>query len=263
MQNTVPARHLSILEFGKAQITGNLVHGDCAMTHRTVIAAAVFLLATQAFLLATQASARVPAPMIPTALVEDVKGATAEVEFMDYVGSGQVIKLAPGDVVVLSYLKSCEHETITGGIVTVGAERSDVQGGRIVRAKVPCDGGKMRLSAEQASASAASAFRLQSADIQPRLYARTPVIQLPRTLAGEDRTLLIRRTDRRKIERHEIKLSDSIVAAGFYDLANSEVSLVRGAIYDARIGRHTMTFQVDAKAKSGPAPVVSRLLRFQ
>jgi hypothetical protein len=241
-----------------------------SMARRSLIVAAVLVSATQV-------SARAPAPMIPTALVEDVKGATAEVEFMDYVGSGQVIRLEGGDVVVLSYLKSCEHETITGGTVTVGAERSDVQGGRIVRAKVPCDGGKMRLSSEQASASAASAFRLQSADIEPRIYARTPVFQLPRVLAGEDRTLLIERTgrarERRKIERqeikrqeierHEIKIDDSIVAAGFYDLANANVSLSRGAIYDARIGRHRMTFQVDANAKSGPAPIVSRLLRFQ
>jgi hypothetical protein len=117
----------------------------------------------------------------------------------------------------------------------------------------------------------------ETRDEKPRIYARTPVFQLPRVLAGEDRTLLIWRTgrarERRKIERqeikrqeierHEIKIDDSIVAAGFYDLANANVSLGRGAIYDARIGRHRMTFQVDAKAKSAPAPVVSRLLRFQ
>ena len=157
------------------------------MALRTLVVAA-------ALAFATQASARIPAPMVPTALVEDVKTATADVEFMDYVGSGQVIKLEPGDVVVLSYLRSCEHETITGGTVIVGVDRSEVQGGRIVRAKVLCDGGKMRLSAEQASVSAASAFRLQSADVQPRLYARTPVIQLPRVLASEDRTLPIERT---------------------------------------------------------------------
>jgi hypothetical protein len=211
---------------------------------------------------ATPVSARVPAPLVPTALVEDVKSASAEIEFMDYVGSGQVIKLQPDDVVVLSYLKSCEHETITGGTVIVGMERSDVQGGRIVRAKVPCDGGNMRLSAQQASTSAASAFRLQSADVQPRLYARTPVIQLPRVLASEDRTLLIERTGRGR-ERHAFAIDDTIAAAGFYDLAKVNLSLTRGAIYDARIGRHKMTFQVDAKAKSGPAPVVSRLLRFQ
>lgn len=81
-------------------------------------------------------------------------------------------------------------------------------------------------------------------------------------LASNDRTLLIERTDRRG-ERHEIKIDDTVAAAGFYDLAKINVSLTRGAIYDASIGSHKMTFQIDAKAKSGPAPVVSRLLRFQ
>jgi hypothetical protein len=211
---------------------------------------------------ATQGSAHAPAPMIPTALVEDVKSATADIEFMDYVGNGQVIKLAPGDVLVLSYLKSCEHETITGGTVIVGTERSDVRDGQIVEAKVPCDGGKMRLSSQQASKSAASAFRLQSADIQPTLYARTPLVQLPKVLAGGDRTLLIERIDR-KGERHELKIDDTIAATGFYDLAGMNVTLARGGIYDASIGGHKMMFQIDAKATSGPAPIVSRLLRFQ
>jgi hypothetical protein len=71
--------------------------------------------------------------MIPTALVEEVKSATAVIEFMDYVGSGQVLKLEPGDVLVLSYLKSCEHETIRGGTVRVGAEHSEVEGGQGAR----------------------------------------------------------------------------------------------------------------------------------
>src|SRR5262249_17307236 len=145
---------------------------------------------------ATSVSARVPAPLIPTALVEDVKSSTADVEFMDYVGTGQVIKLGPGDVLVLSYLKSCEHETITGGTVTVGTERSDVRDGQVVRTKVPCDGGKIRLTSAQANASAASTFRLQSAGSEPTLYARTPVVRLPKGLAPEGRTLTIVRTDR-------------------------------------------------------------------
>jgi hypothetical protein len=191
-----------------------------------------------------------------------VKSTTADVEFMDYIGTGQVIKLQPRDVLVLSYLKSCEYETITGGTVFVGAERSEVQGGKIDRAKVPCDGGKMRLTAETASKSAASAFRLQSAAIQPDLYGRTPVVQLPKGLASQDRTLLIERIDRRG-ERHEIKIDDAVAAAGFYDLAKVNVSLARGAIYDASMGDHKMTFRIDPKAKSGPAPVVSRLLRIE
>src|SRR5215471_486768 len=158
---------------------------------------------------ATPVAAHVPAPLVPMALVEDVKSATADIEFMDYVGNGQVIKLGPHDLLVLSYLKSCAHETITGGTVTVGSERSEVQDGKIVRAKVPCDGGQMRLSAAEASKSAATTFRVQSAHIEPTLFARTPVVQLPKRLATEDRTLAIERTDRPG-ERHELKIDDAI-----------------------------------------------------
>jgi hypothetical protein len=228
------------------------------MAHRTLVAA------TAAAVLAVtiEVSARAPEPLVPTALVEAVKSATAGIEFMDYVGLGQVIKLEPRDVLVLSYLKSCEHETITGGTVNVGAERSDVRGGKIVRAKVPCDGGKMQLSSQQASRSAATAFRLQSADIQRTLYARAPVVRLPRVLASQDRTLLIERIDRQG-ERHTLQIDDTIAAAGFYDLAKINVSLTRGATYSASIGDHRVKFLIDAKAASGPAPVVSRLLRFQ
>src|SRR6266566_2766066 len=160
--------------------------GDRLMALRALVVAAVLAVATQV-------SAHVPAPLVPTALVEDVKSAAADIEFMDYVGNGQVIKLEPSDVLVLSYLKSCEHETITGGTVVVGTERSEVQGGKVVRDKVPCDGGKMKLSYQQAAASGASAFRLQSAEVRPTLYAQAPMIQLPKTLAGGDRTLVIER----------------------------------------------------------------------
>src|SRR3984885_13299618 len=127
--------------------------GDRLMALRTLVVTVAAVVAV-----ATQVSAHAPAPMIPTALVEDVKSATADIEFMDYVGNRQVIKLEPGDVLVLSYLKSCEHETITGGQVVEGTERSEVQAGRIVRAKVPCVGGKIRLSSQEASQSAATAF---------------------------------------------------------------------------------------------------------
>jgi len=229
------------------------------MTSKSLAAAlaALALLAAQGDI----AAARAPAPLLPIAIVEDVKSATADVEFMDYVGSGQVIKLGPRDVLVLSYLKSCAHETITGGTVTVGLDKSDVRDGQVVRGKVPCDGGTIRLSAAQANASAASAFRLQSAETEPTLFARTPVIQLPKGLAPADRTLTLVRTDRPG-ERRALRLDEAAAAAGFYDLAKQNVSLARGATYEAGIGGRKLTFHVDAKARSGAAPVVSRLLRF-
>jgi hypothetical protein len=239
-----------------------------AATVATTFAATFAVAATAAAILATtsQAFARLATPLLPTALVEDVKSAAGEVEFMDYVGVGEVIRLAPRDVLVLSYLKSCAHETITGGVgggsVTVGSEASEVQGAQIVRTKVACDGGKIRLSSQQASKSAASTFRVQSAEIEPTLFARAPIVKLPKTLPSADRTLLIARTDRPG-ERHAVTIDDASVAAGFFDLAKINISLARGGIYDASVGGHKLTFQIAAKAKSGPAPAVSRLLRLQ
>ena len=235
------------------------------MTKRALEAAAL----AAGLLFATGAWARGPAPLVPTALVEDVKSATADVEFMDYVGTGQLIKLQPRDVLVLSYLKSCEHETITGGTVLIGAEKSDVQGGKVVRSKVSCDGGKMRLTSQQASASGASAFRLQSVPPEPTLYALPPMLQVPRLQGNDSRTLVIERTDRPG-QRHEVAIGEDHGA--FFDFATADVTLTRGATYSATLGNHKMKFKVAAnaktaaakpgKAKAGKTPVVSRLLRF-
>ena len=184
---------------------GLRLSGDCQMATRLWMTAALAALLA----LATESSARILPPLVPTALVEDITSTTAAVEFMDYVGTGQVIELEPHDVLVLSYLKSCAHETITGGTVQIGAEHSEVKGGKIATTKVACDGGKIRLTSQQANASGASAFRLQSAEIEPVLYALPPVVQLPRNLTAENRTLVIERIDRRG-ERTEIKLGGEL-----------------------------------------------------
>ena len=48
------------------------------------------------------------------------------------------------------------------------------------------------------------------------------------------------------------EIDDTIAAAGFYDLAKINVSLDRGATYDASIGGHKVTFRIDAKAEVRP-----------
>ncbi|HEY1545595.1 MAG TPA: hypothetical protein VGG01_24595 [Xanthobacteraceae bacterium] len=228
------------------------------MTYKKLLAAAFAALPACAL----PAAARAPAPLVPIAIVEDVKSATADVEFMDYVGAGQTIKLGPHDVLVLSYLRSCEHETIRGGSVRVGLMRSEVSEGQVARTKVACDGGKIELASAAAPTSAASAFRVQSADTQLTLFARSPMVQLPQDLAPGDRTLMIVRTDRRG-ERHTVRLANTAAAGGFVDLARQKVHLTRGASYEASVGSHKLAFAVDRKARSGAAPVVSRLLRFE
>jgi hypothetical protein len=201
------------------------------------------------------------APLVPAALVEDVKSASAEVEFMDYVGNGQVIKLEPGDVLVLSYLRSCVHETITGGTVHVGKDHSEVEGGSIVGGKVPCNGGNMKLAVQQADASGASAFRLQNAAVKQTAYALPPIIQVPNLHPGDSRTLVIERVNRAS-ERFAVEIDESLANGGFYDLGKSDVRLARGATYTVTLASRKLVFTVDAKATTGKTTVISRLLRF-
>ena len=74
------------------------------------------------------------------AVVEDVQGNVSGAELMDYVAPGQVIKLGPGGMIVLGYMKSCWRETISGaGAVIVGTEQSGVQLADVKAEKVPCD----------------------------------------------------------------------------------------------------------------------------
>ena len=49
-----------------------------------------------------------------------------------------------------------------------------MEGGNIARAKVPCNGGNMKLSSTQANASGASSFRLQNASLELTVYALPP-----------------------------------------------------------------------------------------
>jgi hypothetical protein len=218
-----------------------------------------------ALAISSQALARAPEPLVVAALVEDVKSATANIEFMDYVGNGQVIKLEPNDVLVLSYLKSCQHESITGGTVRIGSEKSEVEGGKIVRSKVPCNGGNMKLSTREANASGASSFRLQNASFETTVHALPPIIEIPKLRAGDSRTLVIERANRSS-ERIAVEIDESLADGGFYDLAKIDTHLRRGMLYTVTLGSRTFNFRVDAKAKlaskTGKTPVVSRLLRF-
>jgi len=91
------------------------------------------------------ASAAAADPM-EVALVENLTGNSPDVEFMDYVRPGQIIRLGPHQTIVLSYVSSCLRETITGGTVTIGTAWSEVESGEVRRAKGLCDVGKAMLT---------------------------------------------------------------------------------------------------------------------
>jgi hypothetical protein len=202
------------------------------------------------------------AAQIPVAIVEDVRGKATSVEFMDYVASGDVIKLGPAATLVLSYMKSCRRETITGaGTVTVGAEESIVQDGQVVASKVKCDSGYSRLIDQQLE-SAATSFRSLDVSGSPStpltLYGLSPFFET--TGRGK---LVVERLDM-KGERHEINLATApLLRRKFYDFAKTGTSLKPGGTYAASLGGQRAVFVIDSRAEPGPTPIIGRLVRLQ
>jgi hypothetical protein len=201
------------------------------------------------------------AAQAPVAVVEDVRGKVAGVEFMDYVVPGKVIKLGPKDSIVLGYLKSCWRETITGGTVVVGEEASLVHGGRIERGTVGCDAGRIQLNEREAAQSAATVVRGMStgqAAARPplTLYGASPIVQVRARGA-----LVVERIDQAG-ERQEIALrGKAFVRRQFYDFAKAGTALTPGATYAARVGDKKTVFRIDPQAQPGATPIVGRLVR--
>jgi hypothetical protein len=201
----------------------------------------------------------------PAAVVEELAGAVAGVQFMDYVEPGQVIRLGAHDRIVLGYLKSCWRETISGGTVTVGNEQSEVASGEVARVKVACEGGKMMLSAELAGKSGAMVFRqvpkpqaVALAHPEFTLYGQSPVLEL-----RPPGKLVIERLDQPG-ERRELVVSENdLVRGAFFDCAKAGVTLAPGGIYRAKFADQAIVFKIDPDAKAGDVPLVGRLARLQ
>lgn len=212
-----------------------------------------------AFCLAAPALAETPA-----AIVEDVQGKVDGIAFMDYVAAGKIIKLGPKASITLSYLKSCERETISEGVVLVGTEQSTVQLGEVKREKVPCDTNAAKLSERQANQSAATTFRNVRSDAKvppsklPTLYGVAPLVQ-----AKSGSTLVIERTDGKEPTITVPLRSETMVRGKFYDFAKARKSLTPGGSYLAILGAKRYAFQIDASATSSPTPIVGRLLRLE
>jgi hypothetical protein len=197
----------------------------------------------------------------PVAVVEDVQGKVSDVEFMDYVVPGKVIKLGPDSRLVLGYMKSCRRETITGGgTVTIGEEQSVVQLGDIKSAKVDCDA-HAQLVDQSTGESAATVVRsMNPAPPSSRftLHGLSPIVETP----GHGR-LVVERLDI-KGERYDVDLSAALIEHGkFYDFARNGTALKPGGTYAVSLGTQRTVFVVDRQAEPGLAPIISRLVRLE
>ena len=191
------------------------------------------------------------------ALVEDIDAPSLGIQFMDYLASGQVLRLRPGETIVIDYLRSCQRETIAGGNVTIGADQSLVAGGKVNREKVECDGGKLLLTTEQASKSGVMVFRkaLPRPQATLTLYGASPLVDWKS--GGK---VVFERLD----QPGDTRIVEIAGGKGGrpYDFASHNLALVPGGTYRATAGGKELVFKVADSAKPGPSPIVGRLIRF-
>ena len=198
----------------------------------------------------------------PVAVVEDVQGKVTGAEFMDYVTPKAVIKIGDGGSVILSYLKSCRRETISGaGTVVVGTEESAVHLAEVKAEKTNCDPNQANVTTRETSGVAATVLRsvdsskATTPEPQLTLYGASPLVE-----AKGRGKLVIRRLDVPG-ERQEISLGGTQLKGRFLDFARENVALVPGGLYAATFKSSQIVFRVDPQARPGATPVVGRLLR--
>jgi hypothetical protein len=203
------------------------------------------------------------AAQAPAAVVEDIQGKVTGAEFMDYVAPGKVIKLGQGGTIVLSYMKSCWHEVISGlGTVIVGAEASMVHLSEVKAGKVKCESGHSQPIGPEVGESAATIVRgiggKHSKSPRLTLFGLSPVVET--TGRGK---LVIERLDV-KGEQHDIELTAASALRGkFFDLARTDTTLTPGGVYAASLGSRRIVFSVDREAESGSTPIIGRLVRLE
>jgi len=200
----------------------------------------------------------------PTAVVEEVQGKVTGAEFMDYVTPKTVIKLGAKSSVIISYLKSCRREKISGlGTVIVGTDESFVQFADVKAEKAECDSSQSQATTKATSEVAATVLRSMaksaSSTIKPQLtlYGTSPVVE-----AKGRGTLVVERLDV-KGDRQQIELNGSQAKGKFYDFASTNRALAPGGIYSASFGSAKIVFRIDPQAKPGTTPIVGRLIRLE
>jgi hypothetical protein len=200
----------------------------------------------------------------PAAVVEDVQGKVTGAEFMDYVTPKAVIKIGDGGSIILSYLKSCRRETISGtGTVVVGTEESAVHLAEVKAEKTNCDSNQANVTTRETSGVAATVLRSvdnKAASLpkpQLTLYGASPLVE-----AKGRGKLIIRRLDVPG-ERQEINLGGTQLKGRFLDFASENVALTPGGLYAASFKSSQIVFRVDEQAQPGATPIVGRLLRME
>jgi hypothetical protein len=215
-------------------------------------------IATLAYCCTAIGFASVAGAQAPVAIVEEVDSQTAGLEFMDYLRTGQSIRLAANDRLIIGYFHSCWREVIIGGTVLVGKGDSEVSGGSVERQKVRCDTAKTGGTTGATTGSGAMVFRKtpSAAQSYPTVYALSPLF-----VGSGAGSLALERLDRTEPSITLTVTEANASSGGVVDLAKNNVLLRAGGLYRAKAGSREITFKVDHSAEAGSLPILSRLLQ--
>lgn len=187
------------------------------------------------------------------AILEEIAGATGKHEAFDELKAGERIALGQDGRAVIGYLGSCVRETIKGGTVVVGKDRSQVEGGKVARETIPCEATQLVLRDEEAGKSAT--FSTRPMPWERELRQIVPSLS-PLIWVGAKGQLAIKRLDNEEQQTQSLPIE-----GGKVDLAAHKVELVPNGFYELRAGKKRMVIKIHENAQAGAMPAMSRLVR--
>src|SRR6185437_84190 len=194
----------------------------------------------------------------PSAMVESVSTPQPGLEEMGYVAPGARFDLPAGATLVLDYLQSCVHETITGGRVVIGTASSQVDGGHVQRGRADCDGSQLlQLAASASDVGGAAAWRGlpagqgTSVPSDLTLMSTAPLVVSPQ--AG---TLRIERLDVAAPPMDVPLVRSADGRRALADFARLHLTLAPGGLYRVSTGDKSRIVRIAPDAGGGDAPLV-------
>ncbi len=185
----------------------------------------------------------------PVAVVEDGTGQMGGLQLFDFVEDGRIIELAAGEKLTIGYFSSCVQETIAGGRVKIGSDRSEVEGGTVSRNEVECDGGRMIVSAADSAVGVARGAKTE-VDPQFTLHGASPLVRFEQAAR-----VVIERLDKPGLVLI-LPVSGKVI-----DLAKQGLSLPPGGVYRCLAGNASVIFKVSEDAEAGESAVLGRLIQ--
>lgn len=200
-----------------------------------------------------------PVPRGPVAIVEETTANVTTVEPMDLLREGTALALRDDQGVIISYLDTCQRESIRGGEIVIGRGRSEITGGTVARIAVNCDPAALALTPEQANESATLAFRDPTsagddpiaAQAQFVLSTRAPIVIAP------DLTEVALENLRVPGAPRLVQLQD-----GVGELTGTDALLDKGGVYHLVGGGRSVVFRISRDATDAALPLLKRAIRF-